>query len=419
MTEDFPLFKKATEAIRLGTFGEEEFTTATGKIVVVTHSSAMLGTVVDMEFDLNEEELQQLIDHYNTETKSIIKGFLFDPSNAPDGITLPPGFAWHYEGEPSGSDAYNDVHRVRVSFVMSARQGILQVAGGSLLAGVSISGGVPTVERLQLGDLGAELTGGNARQAWELPAGIEIVYSESAQPSRFAGLGTELVGGEPSAGGGDPIRSLRQLILHFEGANGSTLIVDSSQYNRSVIAYGGAALTTANKLYGTAGLRSPGTTLSKIAFSIPGGLGTGAFCLEWFEYLYTADSSRVTFNSRVSGATSATGIGINEDGRATTQNLWIFGESLPSPAKQLLTWRHVAIVRRADLVMLRFYNGQQTGISAFPVTNNFEAPNFEFSGSDGIFPSYQQGDYDELRITVGDPVYLSSFIPPTSPHPDT
>jgi hypothetical protein len=419
MTNNFPPFKKATESVRYGGYGEEDFVTGTGKVVVTIRSSVMLETIVDMEFDLNESELRDLISHYDLQAKSLIKGFLFDSVTAPDGITLPQGFAWHYEAEPNIGDAYRDLHRVSASFVMSPRQGIIQAPGGSMPLGVLMSGGDSVVVPLDFQGLGIDMTVPEIRQAWVMPLGVELFYPESSYPSTFNALGVQMVGGEGSVGGGDPLLSLRQLILHFDGTNNSTTIVDSSPHQRSVIAYGDAALTTANKLYGTAGLRSPGTTGSKIAFSIPGGLGAGAFCIEWFEYLYTADSSKVTFNSRVSQAASAFGINIIEDGRATTEGSWLFGESLPSTPKQLQAWRHVAVVRRSDGVMLRFYNGQLTGTSAFPITNNFSSTNFEFAGSDGIFPSYQQGEYDELRITVGDPVYLSSFIPPTGPHPDT
>lgn len=379
MTNNFPAFKKATESIRYGGFGEEEFITGTGKIVVTTRSSTMLGTIVDMEFDLNESEMRQLQDHYDVQAKSMIKGFLLDPVTAPDGITLPSGFAWHYEAEPRVVDTYRDLHRVSVAFIISPRQGIVQAPGGSMPVGIFMIGGIARV------------------------ASIE-----------FGAIGIELLGGQVLIRSGDPILALRQLILHFDGA-----IVDSSPYARSITASGGITLTTSNRKYGSAALRSSGATGSKITFSIPGGLAYNTFCVEWFEYLFTADSSKVTFNSRVSEATSATGIAVNEDGRVTTQNNWIFGESLPSIPKQLLAWRHVAIVRRADFRMLRFYDGVQTGISQFSVTNNFISSTFEFAGSNGLYPSSQQGEYDELRITVGDPVYLSNFIPPSFSHPDT
>lgn len=57
-------------------------------------------------------------------------------------------------------------------------------------------------------------------------------------------------------GGGD---YLTELLLHYDGDNGSTIITDSSIYQKSVAANGDAALTTAVKKFGTASLDLPGT----------------------------------------------------------------------------------------------------------------------------------------------------------------
>lgn len=128
----------------------------------------------------------------------------------------------------------------------------------------------------------AELSQG---RVLEPSAGVLLVDGQAAELVALRGLleadtGVVVMGGqaaelaqervlEPDPGvvmmlgmaldGVDDYASLRRLLLHYDGANGSTQIIDSSASARTISVRAGVELSTAVVQFGTASVRLPGT----------------------------------------------------------------------------------------------------------------------------------------------------------------
>lgn len=88
----------------------------------------------------------------------------------------------------------------------------------------------------------------------------------------------------------------RDLLLHFDGANGSTVIIDSS-VNQFQGQAAGCSLSTAQKKWGTASLRNDGAGF--VLFEDPGlVIGTSDFSIEqWVRFDDTGNTQASTFGA--------------------------------------------------------------------------------------------------------------------------
>jgi len=202
-----------------------------------------------------------------------------------------------------------------------------------------------------------------------------------------------------------------QLLLPCEGSNGSTTFIDASSAARTVTANGNAQISTARSKWGSASALFDGSG-DYLSTSISGGLGSGAFTLEfWF---YRTSSSGMLFNSR-SGGSGADGVDVFADGRVSTASLWIFGDSAVTSI-QNNTWTHFAVTRDGSNVMRRFFDGTQVG-SSTTVTNNFNNATTQIGGSTTLNPGSLNGNLDDIRITIGVARYTANFTAPTAAFP--
>lgn len=225
----------------------------------------------------------------------------------------------------------------------------------------------------------------------------------------------------------DPFRSNVSLLLHFDGANGSTTFTDSSPSPKTISRFGNTQIsTTQSRFGGSSGLfDGSGDYLSTPASSGgPFDFGGGDFTVETFVYMTAANGVQeciaavcdspgttpfaltITTNTRLVGGTwkksGAEHIGV----QSTTQ--------VP-----LNEWCHIAFVRNGSSLML-FFNGSLEGSAS--VSGTQEAPNSAFTiGRFGDWTSderYFNGYMDEFRVTKGVARYTSAFTPPAYPFPD-
>jgi hypothetical protein len=205
------------------------------------------------------------------------------------------------------------------------------------------------------------------------------------------------------------------LLLHCNGLNNSTTFIDSSNTARSVTPNGDCKISTTQSKFGGASAVFDGNG-DYLSTSISGGLGSGAFTVEfWFYRNSSNPSTSVMFNSR-SGNVGTNGIDIFADGRVSTANTWIF-ENSPVTSIQDNTWTHFALTRDGSAVMRRFFNGTQVGGNS-TVTNNFSESTMQIGGSTQLNVGYISGYLDDIRITVGTARYTTNFSPPSEPFPD-
>lgn len=218
------------------------------------------------------------------------------------------------------------------------------------------------------------------------------------------------------AAAGDPYFSSVSLLLHGDGANGSTTILDSSGSPKIVTAFGNAQISTAQSKFGGASIAFDGTGDYLTATSSAFAFGTGDFTVELFFYSNSLSGRRylVAVTDGTSGGfgittSEATAIEVVNPGFAVD---YTFGTSLTTGA-----WRHVAVSRNGSS-MNCFLNGVRIG-STVTNTKNYSHTRLvvgvDADLSGGAFSGYE----DEIRITKGVGRYTADFTPPTAPFPDS
>lgn len=229
------------------------------------------------------------------------------------------------------------------------------------------------------------------------------------------------------AGGGggvsaDPYFSNVVSLLHFEGANGSTTFTD--QKGKTWTANGGAALSTAQTMWGAASLLCDGdgdyiSAPASVDFSLT---PSGDFTVEF--WLYLTDKDNGDGNSVICVGNSAgywqilvrqSGITINT--RNSTGGA--FNDIFASQTLTNGVWRHYAWTRESGTNRV-FYNGTQLSTSgniasALTQGNNNIYVGANYNGGTTSLAGY----LDDVRITKGVARYTSNFTPPAAAFPDS
>ncbi len=221
---------------------------------------------------------------------------------------------------------------------------------------------------------------------------------------------------------GDQYYNSCSLLMHFNGANGSTTFTDNSPSPKTVTSNNGAAISTAQSKFGGAsglfdGTNDYLTTNSNVNLA----LESANFTIEgWFYFIDgVANSLRPVLGNYSAFSSNSIYFGkhTNIGGKMA---LWIAnyssgGALLADPS--VLTnnqWIHFAIVRNgSNWTMYR------DGISVATATYSgiTSTTNFFYIGTSGD-GYYFQGYIDELRITKGVARYTTNFTPQTSEFPN-
>lgn len=210
----------------------------------------------------------------------------------------------------------------------------------------------------------------------------------------------------------DPNFANVSLLLHGDGANGSTSFPDSSVNSFSVSAYGNAQVSTVSPKFGTGSISLDGsgdylTVSQNSAFNF----GTGNFTVE----AWVVRNTSTTGYETILGFDVAGGLlfqifqnQLDFGIRNTASNL----SGTTVPANQ---WVHLAITRQGSTVFM-FQNGSlvRTLNDTTNFTNATQLIVGGYSTSAGLFNGY----IDELRVTKGVARYTSSFTPPTEAFPN-
>lgn len=214
------------------------------------------------------------------------------------------------------------------------------------------------------------------------------------------------------------------LLLHFDGANGSTNIFDSSNYNRPVTLYGDAQISTAQSQFGGSAGVWDGTG---DGLSVPDApelnFGTGAFTIDFWVRLSSTSVVQTLVSKRAAagGNTSPFHIIYNNTGtrfefystsNGSTNDI-ANGTSMGTGV--INTWAHLAVVRSGNSFYL-FKDGTQVGST---ITNSSSL----YSNSDTVRVGAQgngtanplNGYMDEVRIS-NVARWTSNFTPPDAPY---
>jgi hypothetical protein len=212
---------------------------------------------------------------------------------------------------------------------------------------------------------------------------------------------------------------------------GETLVDDSlNQYPLTVV--GSAAVSTTQKKYGDASLRisasNSGFRLNTSQNQTPFNLGTGDWCIDWWQY-YTAQTwEGVMMSMATSGGSGRFWVqGCNSSRAVKVLNDNATGGAFPGSNSNLVTlntWQHIAMTHSGQVVRI-FLNGVQQTSGNFPYTQSTWATGAVSAGSYPVvigntndFPTTgtiwgSEAYFDHIRVTKGNVRYSGTFTPPT------
>lgn len=199
----------------------------------------------------------------------------------------------------------------------------------------------------------------------------------------------------------DPYFSQVTYLLHFDGAHGSSVFTNVK--SAPVTQVNGAALSTANKRFGTASLWTgsiKGASLGSPDF-------TGAFTVEFWLYPGAAGGYHGIFG----GATGQLLTGYKDANTFGVGTAGVGWHVFAAGSKPIaLQWNHVAVQRDSNNLVSLYLNG--TKVASGTVTQAWPAGSYMLQASGN-------GSYmDEVRITKGVARYSANFTPPSSPFPE-
>jgi hypothetical protein len=211
----------------------------------------------------------------------------------------------------------------------------------------------------------------------------------------------------------DPQFTSVSLLLHGNGANGSTTITDSSPTPKTVTAVGNAQISTAQSKFGGASIAFDGSgdwlTISRIAL-------TGDFTIEFFVRLNSASNDAII---AVGDSIFYQLLRLNENGIAGKISAYIGSGYVFSSVTSGIaanTWNHVALVR-SGVTFYLFVEGQQLAVNTSPGTEARGPLSLNLIGAGYTGIHALNGFIDEFRCS-NVARYTANFTPPTAPFPD-
>ena len=215
------------------------------------------------------------------------------------------------------------------------------------------------------------------------------------------------------------------LLLHMDGANGSTTFADDSKSPQTVTVYGGAKISTAqSKFGGASGYFDGAGDYLTVPYSSGFAFDAGEFCVEHWVFPESGNPSTCDLVASNRAGFPGNGWSI----RLRTGDKPIAGLSTSGSdyiglegtiTIPLNTWAHLALVRVGNTASL-YVNGLLS-VSA-TITGSQSNTNYPiFIGKNGAVADSTwnfKGYIDDVRITKGAARYTANFTPPTEAFPN-
>jgi len=231
----------------------------------------------------------------------------------------------------------------------------------------------------------------------------------------------------------DPFFSNVSLLLHGNGANGSTAIIDSSPSPKAVTAVDNAKISTAiadpfgNSTRGVLAFDGTGDYLTA-ANNASLNFDSGDFTIECWFYaaalpILNIDNYRIATLVVFGANTQGYEFAVNFTSNLLTLSRNGQGHLYAAVASftfALSTWYHVAYTRSGTANRL-FVNGQSLTLTMNSFSPSASPGGIFRIGAYRLFYGYDQdfnGYIDDLRITKGIARYTGNFAPPTAQFPD-
>ena len=390
----FPSLVPSAAPITPGAWPVSAHNSLNGAESRIRQGSAQVGRRLRLTFtNVTESSFLAILAHYQGQ-RSGFDPFGFDTTTLAADLT-PSGHAWLYASRPQVVDEHLDVFTVVCEFKSEPR-GLVVAAGGrwrtgatTLTRGAGFDGARTAAGRQLVTDATTLAPG----------AGNSGVGSRGV---RWATEFTSLASVLP-----DPYFSSVSLLLHFEGANGSTTFTDSGPLGLSVVrdtSLPAAQITSAQAAVGSSSfapnsghLILPVNTALTLA---------GDFTVEW--------RARHSFFSSSIQAYFYNGSNYFSYSPVTFPGLFFSPSNVTRTLSLALdTWAALAITRSGSTIYW-FKDGALLGSATDSTTYNFSGGRIT-GGSSGLPLS---GFMDEIRITKGVCRYTASYTVATKAFPD-
>jgi len=235
--------------------------------------------------------------------------------------------------------------------------------------------------------------------------------------------------GIPSTQVFDPDMNAVSLLLHGNGANGSTTFVDSSLAPKTFVSAGTARISTTQSKFGGGSMYFDGSasylaTSTNASFDV----GLADFTAEAWYYVNstTTDQAIITISKSAISAGADFAMGLHHFGALLSGKVrgfiysgadGYFVDSAGALAEN--TWYHLAFVRNAGVLSL-YVDGVLQGSTNGNFSVNTPVSGWSlFVGRNGdSSPRYLNGYLDEIRFTKGVARYATNFSPPTEAFPN-
>ncbi len=205
---------------------------------------------------------------------------------------------------------------------------------------------------------------------------------------------------------GDPNFANVSLLLHGDGANGSTTIIDSSPSPKTVTAVGNAQISTLQSRFGGASILLNTTGNLTVPNNQSFNFGSGNFTIEGWIHLNSRESFAV-----IAGVWDGTAGGSSwlfSQGESANPGFLRFGVAIGSVVTFVLstsiglplaTWNHVAVVRSGGALLM--FSG---GINVYTgsISGALNSPSTLLSVNSVSSNQFRSNQYmDDFRITKG------------------
>jgi hypothetical protein len=210
---------------------------------------------------------------------------------------------------------------------------------------------------------------------------------------------------------GDPYFSSVSLLLHMDGANGSTTFTDSGPNALAVTAAGSAAISTAQSKFGGASgyfNGSSGTLLSASSSVLD--VSSGDFTIEFWFYASSVSSTKMLYELGTGASgdlqiliySGTVSFGVGGGGATVSQSV------------SANTWHHICCVKSGSGLFF-YLNGIKSSSTTQTVNSKTNAYIGGRSGGSLLFTGY----IDDFRVTKGVARQTGSSITvPTAPYPN-
>jgi hypothetical protein len=221
----------------------------------------------------------------------------------------------------------------------------------------------------------------------------------------------------------DPDFANVSLLLHGDGTNGSTAIIDSSSSPKTVTAVGNAQISTAQSKFGGSSFAFDGSgDWLRLQTGVADyNFGSGDFTIEAWVYRLNTNTAAIYVGQSDLGSAAGSNV-ILYVSAAATSDVYVgsgsYGVASPNPSTN--TWAHVALCRSGG-TLRSFLNGSVVAANTSLGTNSVNigsAANPPTIGALNNNGSPLNGYIDDFRITKGVARYTAAFTPPTAPFPD-